>query len=601
MKPVADLQSGGGALIAVAKRLRPELAPQTTRVSGAIALAIAAAVLELARPWPLQWIVDRALIPAAAAESDASAWNTVFLAAGALALLSCLRAAALYAAALLQADAVRDLTRALRGRLFAHLLRLPSSFHAKQRTGDLIVRLQGDVGLVASTMLEGGVDLVARVFLLAGTLAMLFWIDPLLAAATLATAPLALAIASALSRKIHAAVRRARRKEGEFADWSFEALTHVTLVQGLGRVDHILRTFLRSSRSSARADAKAARLAARLAASIELLASFALAIALALGGARVLSGHLSAGDLLAFVAYVRSAARPLRQSSRAGARLAKGAACGERILDVLDQPLPREDDGLAPASAQPKLVALRGVDARYTDDAEDGLALKGFDVEFQRGSSTLIFGASGAGKSTLVALLTRSLEPVRGRVEWDGSNLRECSLGSLRSAIAVCPQETGLFGMSVRENLLLAKPDADEAQLWRALADADAEGFVRELPDGLDTELGSLGSGLSGGQRRRLTLARTLLREASVIVLDEPFNGLDSANVERLHGTLAARARDGIVIVIAHDVRAGERFDRVVFVERGHVRDVGSHAELMSRCDPYRLACSPRELEPWTS
>ncbi len=599
MKPQRRLIERLSSAWPIARRFGADFRPLRAQVAASVALSLLASGVELLRPWPLQWIVDHALIPKHA-QAGANAFYFVWTGALAYGLLSVVRAAFDYFAAIRVAESTKAFTRGLRRRLFEKLLLLEPRFHAKNKTGDLIVRLQGDVGMVSGMMIESPVDLGARCFLIAGTVAMLFWIDPVLAAGTLAFGPLALFVVTRLSRKIHSATRSARLKEGVFANSSFESLANVALIQSLGRVDHVLRDFLRASRTSARADCKASRLGARMGVWIESVSGLALAIALLWGSQRVLAGHLSAGQLLAFVAYVRSGSKPVRQSGRSSAKIAKGAACGERLLAVLDAPLEVQSaQGALPAPSAPERLVFQGVS--YGHEAQGGraLALSGLTCEFRRGESTLVFGPSGAGKSTLVSLALRLADPEAGKITLDGLDLRSIELGSLRATIAACPQEDGLFGWTIRDNLLLGRPEASEEALWTALRQAAADGFVRELPLGLDTELGSLGAGLSGGQQKRLNLARTFLREAPILILDEPYAGLDAASIARIHRTLEQRSKSAVVIVIAHERDEGRHFDRVVFVEQGRVRDQGSHDELLLRTPSYRAAAvaAGRELE----
>jgi len=209
-----------------------------------------------------------------------------------------------------------------------------------------------------------------------------------------------------------------------------------------------------------------------------------------------------------------------------------------------------------------------------------------------------VFGRSGAGKSTMASLAVRLADPQEGAVRIDGHDLRDLDLESLRELYGMCMQETTLFGESIRENLMLAAPEATDEQLFEACQDAAADGFIAALPDGLDTVLDTAGGGLSGGQRRRISLARTLLRGSPVLIVDEPFAGLDRATVHHVRDSLMKSASDGIVVVICHEPEHLEVFDRVVFVHGGRVLDSGPHEELVKRCEQYRevLGSGPKGL-----
>jgi ATP-binding cassette, subfamily B, bacterial len=572
---------------AVARRFAQDLRPQRVQMGFAIGASLLASAIELLRPLPLKWIVDQALLPKGAPHHSVSfvIWT------GALAYLaiSLLRGGVDYFATMRIATAAKNLTRALRLRLFRQLLSLSPSFHAQSKTGDLIVRLMGDVSIVVSMLVESSVELLSRSFLIVGTVAMLFWLDPVLSLGVLGLGPLVLVLVGYVSRRIRIAVHKARKKEGELADTMYESVNAVALIQSLGRVEHSVRRFSRSNRSNARAEFTTARLAARLGLSVELMLGIAIAIGLLWGSQRVLAGHLSAGDLLAFVAYVRSLVKPVRQTSRNSGRFAKGAACGERILHVLDTPI-----GIAsppdakPAPAQPTRLTFEDVHFVYSTEEGAREALSGFSAEFRRGELVGICGQSGAGKSTLSGLALRLFDPELGSVKLDGVDLREMDLDGLRARFGLCPQDTVLFGETVRENLLLGDPESSEDSLWIALREAAAEGFVRALPQGLDTPLGSAGAGLSGGERRRLALARTLLRRPAILILDEPFSGLDREAVLAVQESLVRMARSTIVILISHDREQLALADRVVFIDRGRAAAVGPHSVLLRENLRYR-------------
>ncbi|MCK6444760.1 MAG: ABC transporter ATP-binding protein/permease [Planctomycetes bacterium] len=578
----------------IVRRFLPQLAPQRWRVALALGCGTASTALELLRPWPLTWIVDYALTPGQGTPGDAT--RVVLSGAGAYLGISIVRAVCDYFAIVTTAKANQELARALRYQLFSHLVALSPAFHARNKSGDLLVRLMGDVQLVAGMMTETLVELAQRSLLVLGTLVMLFWIDPLLTASLLVIAPLLFVAVTYVGRHITSAVRKQRRKEGELADYMYEAIASTPLIQSLGRGPDTVRRFARSNRTNSRAGLKTAKWAARLAGSVEVALGLAVAIALAVGAWRVLDGAYTAGTLLVFVAYVRSIAKPVRAGSRGSERMSKGAACGERVLKVLDQAIQvRSPAEPVPTPAAPKVLAFEGVHFSYGTSSGARAALERFDARFERGQFVGVVGRSGAGKSTFACLALRLFDPDQGRVTLDGIPLDRFDVGALRARFGLCMQETTLFGDTLRENLLLGDPEATEEALWRALEDAAADEFVRALPRGLDTPLGSGGTGLSGGQRRRITLARTLLRRAPILIVDEPFNGLDRRAIERVRATLAEYAKQAIVLVITHDRDDLAHFGRVVFLDGGRVVADGRHQELLREHTLYRNVMSDRE------
>jgi ABC-type multidrug transport system fused ATPase/permease subunit len=568
---------------AVGRQFLADLVPHRWRLAFVVVLSFLLSAVELLRPWPIQWVFDGALVRVDERYAPATfLWTGV----AAAALLALGHALLHYRRQLALADVGHRVTRGLRHRLFAHLSRLSPSFHARHKSGDLLVRLMGDAPMVRTMLVDSSVELVTRSVLVLGTLAVLFSLDPLLTGVLLATLPVLLVAVRALSRRLAVAVGKQRRKEGALADFLHEAIAGTNVIQSLGREDHVVRRFARSNRRDARAGLKATRLAARLSATVESSLGVALACALGLGGWRVLSGHLTPGELLVFLSYVRGLLKPIRAASRHAGKVAKGTACGRRLLDVLERRIDVTSEASAPpAPALPRRLTFE--DVSYSYDGERP-ALSGFDAEFRLGERVALVGRSGAGKSTAAALAIRLFDPQSGTVSLDGTPVRLFELESLRERFALCLQETTLFGETIRENLLLGRPDATDEELLAACAEVGADRFLEGLDEGLDTRLGTAGVGLSGGQRRLLSLARALLRNAPILIVDEPFVGLDRAGVERVDRCLKRAAERGLVIAIAHDLDDLDSFDRILLVEDGRVVATGTHGELSRGSALYR-------------
>lgn len=580
--------------LAVARRFLPELGPHKGRLAAIAFLTLGAVGFELLRNWPLKWIVDYALPAGEHAGQDPFARyggphgpETILIVSAVLALVFVLLDGLCdYGVALLTNQVGQSVARALRLRVFDHLSKLSPEFHARFKSGDLLVRLMGDVPLVRTMLVDSTIAVVTRALLITGTIGFMLWVDTGLTLIVLGIIPACFAVVWWISKQLTIAARKQRTKEGDLADYMHEAISASATIQSLGRGREIVHRFAKTNRTAARAELKAAKLSARLAISIEAIFGFCTAAALGFGAWRVLRGTLSTGDLVLFLAFVRSLLKPVRATSKHSERLAKGTASGERLLAILDEPIAIDSrpDALEPA-AHPAELAFQGVVFQYGKKVE---ALRGFDATFRRGELCGLFGRSGSGKSTIAALSVRLYDPDEGSVLLDGRPLPDYHLQALRDRFGLAMQESTLFGATIRDNLLLGRPDATEEELWEALRLAAADAFVRRTKDGLDTELGSAGSGLSGGERRRLCLARTLLRRAAVLIVDEPFSGLDRQSVDRVRATLAERARTDVVIVIAHDLDHLDVFDRIVFIDQGRVDDVGTHAELVLRNALYR-------------
>lgn len=566
------------------RRFWPELRPHRAALGLVLAASALVAGLQVLQPWPIQWIFDNALAPDGPRPRPWS-WY-VWLGAGAYVAILLAHAALELVARLTTATVGHYVARNLRYRVFQHLARLSPRFHARNKSGDLLVRLIGDVSMLKGMLVDASTELVMRGLWVGGTVAVMILVDPLLSAALFVMLPVIALIVRRLSTAIRAAVHKQRGKEGAMADFLHEAIAATDVIQSLGREEAIVHRFARGNRSAERAGMKAARLSARLGASVHSLLGVGVGLTLGLGSLRVVDGHLSPGELLVFLSYVRGLLKPVRSASRNSERIAKGAACGDRLLEILDEEVAiRSAPDARPAPEQPRTLELVDVRFRYDGDRD---ALRGVTATLRRGELTGLFGRSGAGKSTLTALAVRLYDPDEGAVRLDGVDLRELELGSLRERFGVCLQRSVLFGDSIRENLLLGRPDATDEELWAALDEAGAAEFVRALPEGLDATLGSAGAGLSGGQARRLALARTLLRPAPILIVDEPFAGLDHAAAARVQAALHARARDAIVVVIAHERDWLEAYDRILFLEEGRLVGQGTHESLRRESGAYR-------------
>lgn len=572
------------ARFALARRFSGVFVGQRPALAAIAALSLAVALLQVLTPWPIQRIVDGALT-SDGAPLDAR-WRAVWTSAAALLVLTASQALAEYVAQVQIAKVGQRVARRLRLELFTHLTQLSPRFFAQHKTGDLLVRLLGDVAMARAALVDATLEISTRAVWVLGVLAVMTWLDWALTAVLALALPAIVLVSRSWTRRIETQARKQRRKEGALADFLEESLGAAELIQSLGAGPALARRLARESRTAERAGQKSARLSAQLSGSVHALLGMGVALTLLVGSWRVLRGDLSTGELLMFVSYVRGLLKPVRSASRNSERIAKGVACARRIAEVLDEPAAvRENPAATPAPLSPERLSFE--DVHYSHDGQRD-ALRGLDVSFRRGELCGVFGASGAGKSTLAALCVRLFDPSQGCVRIDGADLREFTLASLRERVGLCLQQPLLLGASVRDNLALGLEETSDASLWEALESAGAASFVRALPAGLDSVLGASGVGLSGGQRRRLALARTLLRRAPILIVDEPFAGLDAAARAIVLAHLQRAAREAIVVVIAHERELLEHYDRVVWIEDGRAQACGAHGELLQRSARYR-------------
>ena len=359
-----------------------------------------------------------------------------------------------------------------------------------------------------------------------------------------------------------------------------EGLAGVTLTQIFGREARYQALLGRSISSHARAGLKATRLEAAYARTVDVITALGTTLVMILGVREVWRGSLSPGDLLIFFSYLRTAYKPLRDVAEVSARIAKATACGERILEILEMPVAGVDKpGAVSARGLGGHIRFRDVSFRYRPGEP---VLRGLDLSIPAGRATAIVGPSGAGKSTIAKLLLRLYEPEAGLILVDGVPIGDYRLRSLRSQISVLTQESFLLRTSVHENIAFSRPGARREDVVAAARRVGAHEFIEKLPEGYETLVGEGGQTLSGGQRQRIAFARAALRDAPILVFDEPASGLDPESEQAAHEALAAIKEGRTVLLITHRLGLLDLADHVAFVEAGAVVEEGAPSELLA-------------------
>jgi ATP-binding cassette, subfamily B, bacterial len=551
-------------------RFRPHLREQRRLlVGGSVALFVEVA-MRLLEPWPLKYVLD-AVVAASGAElrvgQPASLGTVLLVATLALVGVVALRALAAYLMTVLFALAGNRVLTRVRTELYAHLHTLSMSYHDRTRTGDLVTRVTGDVGRLQEVTVTAALPLVGNVVTLAGMLVVVAVLDWQLALLVLLVFPVFLLTSVRLTRRISSVSRTQRQAEGAMASLATESLGAMQVVQAYSLEERMQKAFGGSNAKSLQDGVKAKKLSAGLERKTDVLVGVATAVVLYVGARRVLAGQLTPGELVVFLTYLKTAFKPMRDLAKYTGRIAKAAASGERIVDVLDEKPDIADRGWArPAPTFRGDVRFEGVHLSYEPGHP---VLRGLDLWVRPGERVAVVGESGAGKSTLVSLLTRLRDPDGGRVLIDGHDLCDLTLASVRSQIAIVLQESVLFAGTVRENIAAGRPAATPEQIEAAARLANAHDFVRCLPQGYDTVVGERGSTLSGGQRQRIAIARAAIRDAAVVVLDEALSGLDEDTEREVVLALQRLTENRTTFVITHDLDAAAGADRVVWLRNG--------------------------------
>ncbi|MDH4062758.1 MAG: ABC transporter ATP-binding protein/permease [Acidobacteriota bacterium] len=569
------------------RRERPLLVGTTTAL-------LAEMGLRLLEPWPLKLVFDTVL----AVEPKASGlpWldtvgrdGQLIAAAAALLAITAVRAAVAYASTIGGALAGSRIVARLREALYTHLQRLPLSFHARSRTGDLTVRLTSDVNVMKDATVTALLPLVSNMLVLVGMAAVMAWFHWQLALVAMALLPVLALSTRRLGRRIHDTATSQRRHEGNLAARAAESLAAVRVVRALSLESQVGDAFGASEGKSFRDGVAGKRLEARLERSADMVVAAATAFVLWYGARLVLGGQLSVGDLLVFLAYLRTGFRPVRDFAKYAGRLSKAAAAADRVLDVLDETPEQADGPHALALAESRgALAFERVSFAY----EPGrTALHDISFTAAPGQHVYLLGPSGSGKTTLAALLLRLYRPERGVVRVDGHDIARVTAESLRRQCSTVLQDTLLFAGTVRENIACGVTTATDAEVMAAAELADAAGFIAALPLGYDTPLGERGVALSSGQRQRLAIARAAIRRAPIVILDEPTTGLDEHSRSQVLDALSRLCEGRTTLFITHELDLAERdADVVVWLDHGRVLEAGSPAELKAQGGPYARA-----------
>ena len=474
----------------------------------------------------------------------------------------------------------------LRVDLFTHMQRLSLGFFERRQMGDMLSRLGGDVAAIEALVVTGVNMALTYAFQIVFFAGMLFWLDWRLALAALIAAPGFLAVARGLSGRIQAAARELRRRSGSIGAVAEESLGNLALVQAYDRQRDEAARYRRENQGAFSAQMVATRVEALFGPLSDLVELVGVLAVMGFAVYELAAGRITLGGLLVFVAYLSQLYGPVAGFGGLWTEMSSAKAGAERILEVLDEQ-PAVTDPPRPAPLDRAGGALSFRDVAFTYPGTERPALSGIDLEIAPGEKVAVVGASGAGKTTLTKLLLRFYDPVEGHVALDGRDIREISLSDLRRNVAAVLQETLVFDGTIADNIRWGRPDASDDDVERAARAADVHRFVQDLPDGYATRVGQRGRLLSGGQRQRLAIARAMIRDAPVLLLDEPTTGLDAESSERVLAPLRRLMTGRTTLLISHNLLTVTDADRIVYLEGGRVGAVGTHTELLIRCPGY--------------
>jgi len=571
-----------------------------------LALSLAAVALlgvvlaDVLAPWPLKIIFDHILLakplpPTLALLQpvlDWGTWPALMVATLAIATIALAGGVLAYLQLYTTAKVGHRITWRLRGELFAHLQRLSLAFHRDSRSGELLTKVAGDTNLLRDMFSDWVLTLGRHALTLVAMLSVMFLLNWQLALVVAATLPPLLGVIFVLNRRVKASVREQRKHEGLMATRLNEVLSSIALVQAFGRHTYEEDRFSREIEANYESGMRTTRTTGAIVKAIAVISAAGTAITVLLGAHEVLAGRLTPGELLVFITYVTSLYKPVRDLGRLSAKFSRASVSAQRVAEILDH---EPDIADAPDALELKRpageIVFENVSFGYGAGRPvfDGLSLR-----IAAGERVALVGPSGAGKSTLLNLLLRLYEPTAGRVLIDGIDIRRFTRDSLRREIGIVLQDSILFGVSVRENIAYGRPDAPLDAIEAAARAARAHEFIVDLPEGYDTEIGERGATLSGGQRQRLCLARALVKEPAILVMDEPTASIDAVSARLVNEAVARVHRNRTLIVISHEYSDMASYDRILVLQNGRLVESGAHEALLKARGTYLALVEPR-------
>ena len=551
--------------------------PHRARLASAVAAMVLYGAASAGVAFLIQPILDRGL-----AEGQ-----DVGLLATAIVAVYFVKGIGAYLSGYLMADVGQRVVRDIRNVLFTHILGQSAAFFSSQTSGRLISRITNDVSQVQQAVSETLGDLARETLALAGFAALLFYYDARLALVCLTGAPLVVYPLVRLGQRVRRTTRRSQEALEQITHVSAEALTGHRIVKAFGAEPRETEKFRRATQHFYRTSMKVTGVLSVLPPLMEFIGGLAFAAALWYGSQAIAAGRLTTGEFVAFVAALFMMYGPAKKLSRVNANLQQAVAASERIFEMLDTHSEvTERPGAAPLPPFHGAIEFRDVHFRYADATGDA-TLAGVSFTVRAGQMLAVVGRNGAGKTTLVNLLPRFYDVTAGAILIDGRDIRDVTLASLRAQIGIVTQETVLFDDTIAANIAYGRPDAPRAEVEAAARAAHAHDFVTALPRGYDAAIGERGQRLSGGQRQRLAIARAILRDSPILILDEATSSLDSESEMLVQEALANLMRNRTSFVIAHRLSTVRRADAIVVLERGRIVEMGTHDELLGRGGAY--------------
>ncbi|MDU4642122.1 MAG: lipid A export permease/ATP-binding protein MsbA [Negativicoccus massiliensis] len=553
-------------------RLLHYVVPYWRRGVAAILAMILGALTTLAVPWIIRNIIDEVL-----AAKNLVALNWIALG---ILVLFFLRGVFSYIQGYLMSYIANRVIIDIRNEVYARVQRLSLRFFDTRKTGSLMSRLTNDIGALQTAIVDNFVNIVKESVILIGSLVGMVILHWRLTLLCIIIVPLVSITIKYFGRKLKKSGHMMQERIADVTSHLQETIGGIRVVKSFFREDYEIARFRQINQASFGAAMKAARQSSQLSPIVEFIAAIAVTAIIWYGGWSVIDGELTAGELIAFLIYAINLANPVRRLSALYGDIQRSMAAGERVFALLDEtPDIREK---ADAIALPVLrgdVVFDAVHFQYEPSKE---VLSGISFHAEPGQKIALVGPSGSGKSTIANLIPRFYDVTAGAIKIDGHDVRDVTLASLREQIGIVPQDTALFNTTIEENIRYGRLDATDEEVAAAVRAANAEEFVRQLPQGLQTPIGDRGLVLSGGQRQRIAIARALLKDPRILILDEATSALDTESEQLVQAALERLMIGRTAFIIAHRLTTIQDADHILVIDRGRIVESGTHQSLLA-------------------
>ena len=571
------------------------LLPHWKKVGVALIAVLGMTLADVLQPWPLKIVLDYVLAGQRMPDCLATATNLAFdgnknailnFAIVAVGIITIVDSISSYIESYIMTSVGQWVAHDIRRTVYHHVERLSLGYHDRKQTGDLITRMTNDIDAIQDVITSALMDTLINVLTIAGMLGVMFYLNWRFSLIAIGITPLLFVVVYKYKRRIKQVSRSARKKQSEVLSTIQEVFSSIRLVKAFGREDFEEQRFEKESREQVQSALEARAIKSRLSPMVDIIVASGTCLVLWYGARLVLSGALTTGALVVFMLYLRKLYSPLKDLAKMTNTFSRASVGFEAIQEVMrEQEQAADRPNAVPAGNLGGRIEFEHVDFGYTPGR---LALKDVTFTIEAGQIAAFVGPTGAGKTTVINLIPRFYDVLSGHIRLDGEDVRNLQLESLRRNIAFVLQETILFRAPIWQNIAYGKLNATRDEIVRAAELANADEFIKKMPEGYDSLVGERGVTLSGGQRQRIAIARAIIRDAPILIMDEPTTGLDAASEALVLGALNNLMVGRTCIMNAHRLATIRRSDVIFVLQDGKIVDMGTHEELIAHPGLYR-------------